>query len=108
MTQLILKAYISYWDNSERVEKAKLEKEALMKDRSMALGVLVNMPKTEKEAVSKTEKEVVSTTLSTINLKLGEIDQLVKSQKAAQEAAKSKLKELCEGFRFRVKSGPKL
>ena len=103
MTQLILKAYISYWDNSERVEKAKLEKEALMKDRSMALDVLVNMPKTEKEAVSKTEKEVVST-LSTINLKLGEIDQLVKSQKAAR----SELKELCEGFRFRVKSGPKL
>ena len=95
MTQLILEAHISYWNISERVEKAKPEKEALMKDRSKALDALfVNVP--------------MSTTLNTIHLKLGEIDQLVGSQEAAQEAAKSKLKELYEGFRFRVKSGPKL
>ena len=102
MTQLLLQAHVSKLTISANVETTKEEIKELKKERSEALKSL------QARYMSETATNTVSGTLNRIDLEMaakkGELAELVRSQ----EAAESKLKELYEGFRFQVKSGPKL
>ena len=100
MTQLLLQTYVSKLTFSANVETTKEEIKELKSERLDVLKACCNMPETMTDTVSGTVNKIERK----LDAKEDELTELLTSQ----EAAKSKLMELYEGFRFRVKSGPKL